>query len=261
MQVLQRISSRLLFNSKKPLVLFFTGLSGHGKSELARRMDGLLSLELIVVDCTMMKFATDLFGSRPPFKGSEEGTQLNNHLAEWAGKMTVVFLDEFDKTTDQVRMAMLLLFESGSYIDRRNNNNVDCSKVLWILAANLGVEEICKFWVDNLKDRNQEQQKLAPIRDLQATLQRCIIQAFGAPLTGRFSAIVPFLPFDDGERAITAYKFMRELWHSVRRTYQYRRQAICREPICQFYQRWTDCQAHRPTLPGGDGSKIPRRCG
>ena len=216
-QVLQRISSRLLFNSKKPLVLFFTGLSGHGKTELARRMGGLLSLELIVVDCTMMKVDSDLLGRWPGFQGSGMGSQLNNHLAEWDGKRTIVFLDEFDKTTDDVRKAMLLLFESGSYTDRRNRNEVDCSKVLWILAANLGVEEITKFWVDNLKDRNQEQQKLAPIRDLQVMLKQCIIQKFGAPLTGRFSAIVPFLPFEAGERAITAYKFMRELWHDVRK--------------------------------------------
>lgn len=216
-QVLQRISSRLLFNSTKPLVLFFTGLSGHGKTELARLMGGLLSLELIVVDCTMMKYDTDLFGPWYPYRGSEVGTQLNNHLAEWDGKRTVVFLDEFDKTTDDVRKAMLLLFESGSYIDRRNNNKVDCSKTLWVLAANLGIEEITKFWTDNLKDRSQEQQKLAPIRDLQATLKQCIIENFGAPLAGRFSAIVPFLPFNEGERAITAYKFMRELWHDVRK--------------------------------------------
>lgn len=216
-QVLQRISSRLLFNSEKPLVLFFTGLSGHGKTELARRMGGLLSLELIVVDCTMMKVDSDLLGPWPGFQGSGMGSQLNNHLAEWDGKRTIVFLDEFDKTTNDVRKAMLLLFESGSYTDRRNRNKVDCSKVLWILAANLGVEEITKFWVDNLKDRNQEQQKMAPIQDLQATLKQRIIQTFGAPLTGRFSAIVPFLPFDDGERAITAYKFMRELWHDVRK--------------------------------------------
>ena len=89
--------------------------------------------------------------------------------------------------------------------------------MLWILAANLGVKEITKFRVDNLKDRNHEQHKLAPIRDLQVTLNQCIIQTFGAPLTGRFSAIVPFLPFYKGERAITAYKCMREQWHDVRK--------------------------------------------
>ena len=85
------------------------------------------------------------------------------------------------------------------------------------MAANLGIEEITKFWVDNLKDRNQEQQKEVPLHDLQANLNQCVMQAFGAPLAGRFSAIVPFLPFNEGERAITAYKFMRELWHDVRK--------------------------------------------
>ena len=216
-QVLQRITSRVLFNLQKPLVLLFTGLSGHGKTELARHMGGLLSLKLIVVDCTMMYHDTDLFGPWPPYHGSEAGSQLNNYLAEWDGKRTIVFLDEFEKTTDDVRQAMLLLLESGTYTDRRNNQMIDCSKVIWVLAANLGVQEITKFWVDNLKDRNQEQHKGVPLHDLQANLKQCVIQAFGAPLAGRFSAIVPFLPFNEGERAVTAYKFMRELWHDVRK--------------------------------------------
>ena len=92
---------------------------------------------------------------------------------------------------------------------------MDCSKVLWILAANLGVKEITKFCMDNLKDRSQEQQKLASIRDGQVTLKQCVIQKLGAPVSGHFSAIIPFLPFNEGERAITAYKHMRELWHDV----------------------------------------------
>ena len=67
-------------------------------------MGGLLSLELIIVDCNMMQHDTDLFGPWHPYIGSEDGTQLNNHLAEWDGKRTVVFLDEFDKKkTEDVR--------------------------------------------------------------------------------------------------------------------------------------------------------------
>ncbi|KAM0805944.1 P-loop containing nucleoside triphosphate hydrolase protein [Usnea florida] len=223
-QVLERITSRLLYNSQTPLVLLFTGLSGHGKTELARRMGSLLSLDLIVIDCTMLSGDTDIFGPWAPYlgpwapyQGWQHGSRLNNHLAENDGMLTVVFLDEFDKTTEDVRKAMLLLFESGSYTDRRNNTTIDCSKVIWVLAANLGVREISMFWTANLKNRSPEQQKEAPIRDLQSTLRKCIIQAFGAPLTGRLSAIVPFFPFDEGERAITAYKFMRELWHEVRK--------------------------------------------
>ena len=35
-------------------------------------------------------------------------------------------------------------------------------------------------------------------------------------MTGRISAIIPFFPFEEGEQAVTTYKFMRELWHMVR---------------------------------------------
>ncbi len=45
--VVQRITSRLLFNWQNPLVLFFTGLSGHGKTELARRMGDPCSIRKI----------------------------------------------------------------------------------------------------------------------------------------------------------------------------------------------------------------------
>lgn len=52
-------------NRKKPLVLVFAGPSGHGKTELARRMGHLLSLELQVVDCTVVNHEMELFGPRP----------------------------------------------------------------------------------------------------------------------------------------------------------------------------------------------------
>ena len=48
----------------------------------------------------------------------KEGSSLNKHLVRMAGQKTVILLDEFDKTTDEVRKAMLLLFESGQYRDR-----------------------------------------------------------------------------------------------------------------------------------------------
>ena len=216
-QVIQKITSRLLFDSPKPLVLFFAGPSGHGKKELARHIGNRLSLEITVIDCTMMQPDTDIFGLWAPYRGSDKGSPLNNHLAKWDGKRSVVFLDEFDKTTKDARQAMLLLFESGSYTDRRNTKKIDCSKVLWVLAARVGVNEITNFWFGHIEGRDLDQREEASIRDLQTTLRHCIIETFGARLTGRFSAIVPFLPFGEGERAVTAYKFMRELWHDVRK--------------------------------------------
>jgi hypothetical protein len=42
----------MVISKKTPLVLVFAGPSGHGKTELARQLGHLLSLELEVVDCT-----------------------------------------------------------------------------------------------------------------------------------------------------------------------------------------------------------------
>ena len=145
----------------KPLLLLFTGPSGHGKTEMASRMGDLLSLNLLRVDCTEKSSETDMFGPKAPWQGSEAGSPLNNYLAKHTGQRCVVFLDEFDKTTHSVRQAMLLLFESGLYRDRHNHNHLDCSKVIWVLVANFGVNIINKFWVEHLKDRDEQQQKKA----------------------------------------------------------------------------------------------------
>lgn len=215
-RVQNSILSHRLFDSGTPLVFLFTGPSGHGKTELAKRMGNLLSLDMVSIDCTEMRVETDMFGPKAPYTGSAAGTPLNNFLAKWTGQRAVVFLDEFDKTTDAIGNALLLLFESGDYKDRRNHKQLDASKIIWVLAANFGVELITKFWTDNLKGRSMEQQKKAPMKTLETSLKALIIKEIGAPVTGRISEIVPFFPFNEDEQAVTAYKFMRQLWNTVR---------------------------------------------
>jgi len=210
------ILSHRLFEFDTPLVFLFTGPSGHGKTELARRTGDLLSLDILSIDCTEMRMETDIFGPKAPYEGSAKGTPLNNYLAKWTGQRAVVFLDEYDKTTADVRNSMLLLFENGDYKDRRNHKQLDASKIIWVLAANFGVEIITKFWTDNLKGRNMEQQKNAPLKSLETSLKAHVLSKIGAPVTGRISEIVPFFPFNEDEQAVTAYKFMRQLWNSVR---------------------------------------------
>ena len=159
-QVQENISGHLLSNIPQPLVLLFTGPSGHGKTELARSLGNLLSLPLLAVDCSVLHHSYDLLGTHAGHEGWAQGSPLSAHLAQHAGQRNVVFLDEFDKTTEHVRQSMLLLFE-GEYTDRRNNEPLDCSKVIWVLATNLGEAAISKFWDDHFQDRSEEQQKRA----------------------------------------------------------------------------------------------------
>ena len=99
---------------KKPLVLVFAGPSGHGKTELAKCLGHLLSLELEVVDCTIFNREMELFGPRHPYVGAERGTPLNNFLAAHHGERCVVFLDEFEKTSPDIHKTLLVPFENGS---------------------------------------------------------------------------------------------------------------------------------------------------
>jgi hypothetical protein len=103
----------LLEPSGKPLVLVFAGPSGHGKTELARKLGRLLSLDLEVVDCTNFQNEMQLFGPRAPYVGSKEGSQLNNFLAAHDRARSIVFMDEFEKTSSEIHKTLLLPFENG----------------------------------------------------------------------------------------------------------------------------------------------------
>ena len=113
----QKLLSYLVLShtgKSKPLVLVFAGPSGHGKTELARRLGYLLSLELEVVDCTIFNEEMELFGPRKPYIGAANGSPLNNFLARNTGQRCIVFLDEFEKTTPDIHNALLLPFNNGT---------------------------------------------------------------------------------------------------------------------------------------------------
>ncbi|KAI1382556.1 uncharacterized protein F4822DRAFT_435458 [Hypoxylon trugodes] len=48
----------------------------------------------------------------------------------------VVFIDEFEKTSQEIHNTLLIPFEEGRYEDRRTRRPIDCSKTIWILATN-----------------------------------------------------------------------------------------------------------------------------
>ncbi|KAI1300952.1 P-loop containing nucleoside triphosphate hydrolase protein [Xylaria venustula] len=214
-----RLIAQLVLESPKSLVFIFAGPSGHGKTEVARGLGKLISTDMITIDCTTFRRENELFGPRPPYTGSQKGSPLNNFLASHSGRRGLVFMDEFEKTNQDIHNTLLIPFDQGEYLNRRDSIKIDCSKIIWILATNRFDDNIHKFYEINrcdLAKSQNDQKKVALTRQLVNDLKKECISYFGAPLAGRVSEIMPFLPFTPDEQAVIAYKAIMDLEAKLR---------------------------------------------
>ena len=204
--VMQRIVSHVMLQKNTPLTMVFAGPSGHGKTEMANVMGKLLGIKAHIVDMTSMQHETDLFGPKAPYQGWEESSPLSIFLQQQDGCRSVVVLDEFEKSTAEVRNALLLPIESGKYIHRQTNAPVDCTKTIWICATNLVDPIVKEFFSTYLFEKDLNTQRQAPFHDLQRQMREAFVSRLGAPMTGRLEVIVPFFPFQPDEQAAIAHK-------------------------------------------------------
>ncbi|KAI1739481.1 P-loop containing nucleoside triphosphate hydrolase protein [Xylaria scruposa] len=216
----RRLTAQLSLASNKPLVFMFAGPSGHGKTEIARSLGELISTDIKTIDCTTFKEEMQLFGPRPPFQGFQSGSPLNNFLAANSGRCSIVFMDEFEKTTKDIHNTLLVPFDRGEYLDRRDSARIDCSRTIWILATNKFDDYILKFselHQEELFESQNEQKETKLLDELNVELKKMCTSDFGAPLSGRVSEIIPFLPFTPEEQAVISHKGLMSLEETLRR--------------------------------------------
>ncbi|GME82761.1 unnamed protein product [Ambrosiozyma monospora] len=140
-----RLSRSGLANPNQPASFLFLGLSGSGKTELAKKVAGFLFADekaMIRIDCSelMEKYSVSkLLGSTAGYVGYEEGGMLTNQLLR--KPYSVILFDEVEKAAPEVLNILLQMLDDGR-ITAANGTLVDCSNCIVIMTSNLGAQFI-----------------------------------------------------------------------------------------------------------------------
>jgi ATP-dependent Clp protease ATP-binding subunit ClpB len=155
-----RISRSGLANPNQPASFLFLGLSGSGKTELAKKLAGFLFADekaMIRIDCSelMEKHSVSkLIGTTAGYIGFEEGGMLTNQLLR--KPYTVILFDEVEKAAPEVLNILLQLLDDGR-ITAANGTLVNCSNALIIMTSNLGAQFISQSRATKITPEIKEQ--------------------------------------------------------------------------------------------------------
>lgn len=136
-----RLSRSGLANPRQPASFLFLGLSGSGKTELAKKVAGFLFNDenaMIRVDCSELgeKYSVSkLLGTTAGYVGYDEGGFLTNQLQR--KPYSVLLFDEVEKAHPDVLTVMLQMLDDGR-ITSGQGKTIDCSNSIVIMTSNLG---------------------------------------------------------------------------------------------------------------------------
>ncbi len=182
-----------VFNTKitesqtKPLLLFFVGPSGTGKTELALAMGSALGREVLRYDMSEYQKEEDvnrLIGASKGYSGHRAGGQLTNGITMHPN--AIVLFDEVEKAHRRVCELLLGLLDAGGLTDG-NGRKVDCKKIIIVMTSNLKAQEIAKInWSD----------EPAAIDDAIKITSEAIKTDIGPEFLSHIREVIPFRPLD-----------------------------------------------------------------
>lgn len=154
-----RLTRSGLANPNQPASFLFLGLSGSGKTELAKKVAGFLFADeraMIRIDCSELGdkwSASKLLGAAPGYVGYEEGGILTEAILR--RPYSVVLFDEVEKAAPEVLTVLLQILDDGR-VTSSQGKVINCSNSIIIMTSNLGAEYInaSKGWKidDSTKD-------------------------------------------------------------------------------------------------------------
>lgn len=132
-------------NPNKPVVLFFGGTTGVGKTFLCKTLakelwgDEKQIIRLDMSEYSEQTSVTKLYGAPPSYVGYGDSGSLVDKLK--MKKNCILLLDEIEKADEKVYNVFLQLFDEGRLTDSKGNM-VDCKNIVVIMTSNIAAKKL-----------------------------------------------------------------------------------------------------------------------
>ncbi|MFO1045209.1 MAG: AAA family ATPase [Planctomycetaceae bacterium] len=186
-----------LVNPEKPAsVLLFAGMTGVGKTELAKRLAELYSTSRRLQTYPMGNFTephsvSGIIGVPPGYVGHDQGGRLVNDLN--SDPYSVFLLDEGEKAHPNIWVPFLNLFDEGWLIDQRGRKAY-ADRAIFVLTTNAGADTISQMAASGHTPEeieNRVRQILSKVRH-----ERSSQPVFTPQFLARIRKVIVFQPLD-----------------------------------------------------------------
>jgi ATP-dependent Clp protease ATP-binding subunit ClpA len=252
---LHLIKAGLTEPGKPASVMFFAGLTGVGKTELAKTLARFYSSSKRLQTYTMGNFTeshsiSGIIGVPPGYVGHEQGGRLINDLN--SDPYCVFLLDEAEKAHPDIWKPFLNLFDEGWIVDQRGVKGF-ADRAIFILTSNAGHEII-----SNKSQAGERMDKITEaVKDTLSKVKRegSAQPVFPPEFLARIRQIIVFKPLDEDAMKGICKKLaarMRKDWKEKRE-----KKIVIPENLIEYIAK----QSHLEDKKSGfkEGGRIVRK--
>lgn len=208
---LRVIKAGLTPPGKPASVMLFAGMTGVGKTELAKRLAELYSSSRKLQNYSMANFTeahsvSGIVGVPPGYVGHEQGGRLINDLN--SDPYSVFLLDEAEKAHPNVWKPFLNLFDEGWIVDQRGIK-ASADRAIFVLTTNAGSDEVQQM-TKNGRPLEEIEQRVTSILS-RVRHERGAQPVFPPQFLARIKQIIVFQPLDPAAMKLITAKLAGEL--------------------------------------------------